>query len=337
MTARICFWSIILLFFSAEVYGQTLFYSVLQGDSVKLTVTNAQGSVQWQSATDSNGVWSDIPSATTNPYIHITQSSPGGFRYYRVKISNPAICITPWYSEMVRHRVVSSIAQIPVGDYYAGGIVFYNTGGLGMVVTEENMGYTSWGCEGTLIGGTSFALDSGEINTGLIIAGCSTTGIAAQICSNLNHKGYNDWYLPSKDQLAFIYSLHQNGIGSFSEGPYWSSSESPVNGLFAYQHNFYDGNAFPVYKSGSCYVRAVRTFARPFVPYASDINGNIYDTLHFGTQIWFKQNLKASNYNDGAPIPIVTSNTTWGTMTTPAFCWWNNDSTSYSSRGAYYN
>ena len=207
-----------------------------------------------------------------------------------------------------------------------------------MVVTAENIGYLSqWGCMSTFIGGTTAAIDAGEANTSLILAGCSTSGTAADLCNNLIYKGYDDWYLPSKDQLAAIYVLHQNGVGGFHSGPYWSSTESPSNADLAYQHNFYDGFAFTVAKNNTCYVRAVRTFFKTVIPYCADIDGNIYDTVHFGSQIWFRENLKTSRYNDGAPIPKVTSNTTWGTLTSPAFCWWNNDSASNLYRGAYYN
>jgi uncharacterized protein (TIGR02145 family) len=69
----------------------------------------------------------------------------------------------------------------------------------------------------------------------------------------------------------------------------------------------------------------------------TDKDGNVYDTVHIGTQVWLKQNLATTKYNDGSPIPLVTDNT-WYSLSTPAYCWFNNDSATYKSlSGALYN
>ncbi|MEY2948868.1 MAG: Chitodextrinase precursor, partial [Bacteroidota bacterium] len=68
-----------------------------------------------------------------------------------------------------------------------------------------------------------------------------------------------------------------------------------------------------------------------------DIDGNNYDTVHIGTQIWMKQNLNVSRYNTGSPIPLVTG-TNWKDLTTGARTYYNNDSsTNAPIYGALYN
>jgi uncharacterized protein (TIGR02145 family) len=70
----------------------------------------------------------------------------------------------------------------------------------------------------------------------------------------------------------------------------------------------------------------------------SDIDGNIYKTIEIGTQTWMAENLKATKYNDGTAIPPVTDNKTWSNMTTPCYCWYNNDEVTYKNTyGALYN
>jgi uncharacterized protein (TIGR02145 family) len=69
-----------------------------------------------------------------------------------------------------------------------------------------------------------------------------------------------------------------------------------------------------------------------------DIDGNVYNTVAIGTQTWLSENLKTTKYNDGTVIPIVTDNTAWGALATPAYCWYNNDATTYKATyGALYD
>jgi uncharacterized protein (TIGR02145 family) len=69
-----------------------------------------------------------------------------------------------------------------------------------------------------------------------------------------------------------------------------------------------------------------------------DYEGNIYKTVMIGGQVWMAENLKATKYNDGIAIPLVTDNTAWSSLTTPAYCWNNNDATTTKNTyGALYN
>lgn len=56
-----------------------------------------------------------------------------------------------------------------------------------------------------------------------------------------------------------------------------------------------------------------------------DIDGNIYDTVKIGDQIWMGQNLATSRYRDGTTIPTITDNTDWSNDTTGAKCAYNNN------------
>lgn len=70
----------------------------------------------------------------------------------------------------------------------------------------------------------------------------------------------------------------------------------------------------------------------------TDTEGNIYLTVKIGTQTWMAENLRTTKYNDGSPIPKITGGYSWNFLTTPAYCWYNNDSTKYArTYGALYN
>jgi uncharacterized protein (TIGR02145 family) len=69
-----------------------------------------------------------------------------------------------------------------------------------------------------------------------------------------------------------------------------------------------------------------------------DIDGNVYRTVKIGHQEWSTENLRVTKLNDGTAIPNVTDNTAWEGLTTPGYCWYNNDITNNKEPyGALYN
>jgi uncharacterized protein (TIGR02145 family) len=60
-------------------------------------------------------------------------------------------------------------------------------------------------------------------------------------------------------------------------------------------------------------------------------------SVTIGDQIWDKCNLNVETYSDGTPIPQVTDNATWASLTTGAWCYYNNDPTSEAVYGKLYN
>jgi uncharacterized protein (TIGR02145 family) len=70
----------------------------------------------------------------------------------------------------------------------------------------------------------------------------------------------------------------------------------------------------------------------------TDIDGNLYHTVIIGSKIWMVENLKTTKYNDGTAIPLVTDQLAWHNLTTPGYCWYNNDAATYKNTyGALYN
>jgi uncharacterized protein (TIGR02145 family) len=68
-----------------------------------------------------------------------------------------------------------------------------------------------------------------------------------------------------------------------------------------------------------------------------DINGNNYDTVKIGKQVWLKQNLKVTSLNDGTSILKVTNDTQWSTLSTSGYCDYKNDESNSSVYGRLYN
>ena len=59
----------------------------------------------------------------------------------------------------------------------------------------------------------------------------------------------------------------------------------------------------------------------------TDIDGNTYNYIAYGTQVWTVDNAAMVTYRDGTLIPQVTGATEWSNLTTGAWCYHNNDPT----------
>jgi uncharacterized protein (TIGR02145 family) len=70
----------------------------------------------------------------------------------------------------------------------------------------------------------------------------------------------------------------------------------------------------------------------------TDIDNNVYNTVTIGTQVWMKENLKTTRYNDGTAILNVTDGAIWSTLSAGAYCWYDNNAVKYKAEyGALYN
>ena len=124
-----------------------------------------------------------------------------------------------------------------IGDEYEGGYIFQiNEDGTGLVADLQDLGLMDW----------NSAMDAAE---------------------NATSQGYEDWYLPSKDELVEMYNTIGNGglegdIGGFNTTvAYWSSSE--FSSTVAYYVYFNNGYAPNWYKYRSSRVRVIRQVILP--------------------------------------------------------------------------
>jgi uncharacterized protein (TIGR02145 family) len=108
---------------------------------------------------------------------------------------------------------------------------------------------------------------------------------------------------------------------------------SNLTGLTANTKYYF--RAYAINSAGAAYGDE-KFFTTEPVKTVTDIDGNVYNTVTIGTQVWMVENLKTTKYNDGAAIPNVTDYT-WGDLQTDAYCWYNNDISNKATFGALYN
>lgn len=203
-----------------------------------------------------------VGSGTGSFSATITGLTIGQTYYIRAYATNSSGTI---YGNEVSFQTNSSYALGDTGP--AGGLVFYDKGTYsnGWRYMEANPADlstgTDWGCSGTLIPGSQpSAIENGPQNTQDIVANCAGTNIAARLCDNYSLNGFNDWFLPARQELDQMYlNLHTQGQGSFNGlSTYWSSTEN--NNISAQGVSFNTGNTINNNKTSSYRVRAARRF-----------------------------------------------------------------------------
>ena len=107
------------------------------------------------------------------------------------------------------------------------------------------------------MGGTSTAIGSGKSNTEKIVTALGTGNYAARLCYDFELGGYDDWFLPSKDELNELYK-QKDTVGGFAPTNYWSSSD--YSSSYAWLQYFSDGVQYYGTKYNGKPVRAVRAF-----------------------------------------------------------------------------
>ena len=168
-------------------------------------------------------------------------------------------------------RLAPAVGSMGLG----GGIIFYdkgndNNGWQYLEAAPSSWSGTrvdpqyQWGEDGTITPSvTATGLGSGKSNTEHIV-GILNNSYAAIACDehSVTHLGtpYDDWYLPSKDELDKMYrNLKANNLGGFSDDNYWSSTSSSDN--TAWYQLFAD--SAPQLSNGrgnECKVRPIRAF-----------------------------------------------------------------------------
>ncbi len=186
-------------------------------------------------------------------------------------------------------------SEFSVGDIGpAGGYVFYDKGRFddgwryleaapagwfkGLHYPSDPMfifGYYRFGdVSSDLVVGTETGIGKGKSNTEKLLSwvlfwnevyiyptgdNLKTKQFAARMCADYVGGGYDDWFLPSKDELNQMREkLYVNNLGGFSDWPYWSSSEYDENKAWA--QYFLNGNQGGIDRDFRYSLRPIRAF-----------------------------------------------------------------------------
>jgi len=165
-----------------------------------------------------------------------------------------------------------------------------------------------------------------------------STSILFLASNEVNINGIiNANYLPTLVTIEYGATADYGSVAEGSPNPVTGSSNSnfsaSISGLTI--ENTYHYRIKAVNELGIAYGED-NTFT--LISQLTDIDGNTYHQIVIGTQTWMAENLKVTQLNDGTDIQLATTPATWSTISTPGYCWYNNDETTFKATyGALYN
>lgn len=152
-----------------------------------------------------------------------------------------------------------------IGEHFGGGIIFYlnKSGEHGIIAIEQDLEEPAvWAYRDTITNAIASKPGSGAKNTERIFhilgdPGEEAEDYAAIECREFSINGFNDWFMPSKDELNEMYKQKEI-IGGFRPYAYWSSTEATISK--AWFQNFGNGAQIKASKIYSYALRPVRYF-----------------------------------------------------------------------------
>ena len=276
------------MFYDGTEWG-TLTFTKKRPDAPTIgtaTLGNTQATVSFTAPSSDGGSAITSYTATSSPgdFTGTISQSGSGSIIVSGLTSGTAYTFTVTATNAIGTSLASAASNsvIPapeVGDFYGGGVVFHlfvegeigyvagETHGLIAAVADQSSGIRWYNGGYVTTGATGTAVGTGSANTTTIISLQGTeTSYAAALARAYTGGGYDDWFLPSKDELNKMYlnratintTAVSNSGSNFSSYYYWSSTE--YSNILAWLQYFVNAGQYYANKSSTVNVRAVRAF-----------------------------------------------------------------------------
>ncbi|MDP4222586.1 MAG: fibrobacter succinogenes major paralogous domain-containing protein [Bacteroidota bacterium] len=281
-------------------YGNQVTFTTTQVGLAVLTTTSVTGVTQTSAVTGGNVTNDGGSPVTERGVCYSTHTAPS---ILDSKTSN-GTGIGSFTSAITgltgnTKYYVRAYATNPVGTGYGQEVTFTTSAVLPTITTADPAATST----STAAGGGTISNDGGSPVTARGV--CWSTSANPTINNNKTSDG--------------------TGIGSFT---------SNITGLSP--STTYHVRAYATNSVGTAY-GTDKSFTTDPVS-VTDRDGNTYAVVRIGTQLWTGENLKTTTLNDGTSIAYVTGNTAWSNLTTPGYCWYNNNEIpNKTTYGALYN
>ena len=266
-----------------------------------------------------------LPTVSTNEITNIlTNSATGGGNVTNqgdANVTEKGICWSMNTNPIIEDNHTSGGSGIgtftsQMTNLYAGTTYYvraYATSSAGTAYGEEKSFSTNIGIP-AVISNQITEIDFNSATSGGNVMSDGGSGIISRgVCWNI---------IPNPEITDFI-TDEGSGLGE-----YISSLDGLSKGT-TYYLRAYATNSF-----GTGYGNSIQFITNDSI---HDIDGNMYITVNIGSQIWLKENLKTTHYQDGSEIPNNTDPSLWYDLISDAYCYQNNDISNLDTYGALYN
>ncbi len=273
-----------------------------------ITITSSSGlfNLSIGSRTIINGTFSAIPWGQGNKWLRVEMDTSGGSNFQLLGVTQ--FLSVPY----ALNAANGNKPGVVLGDMqYWNGIEWVRVpaGSHGQSLFFCN-GVPTWGGCLPLLITTSFSFPTSILTIGGNISNDGGSSITARgVC----------WSTSSSPTTTNNKTMEGTGIGT-----YISSIA-----VFLMANTTYYVRAYATNSVGTSYGNEISftTFSSANLPSVTICN-----------QIWATQNLSESTYRNGDPIPRVDDPNLWASLTSGAYCYYNNDSATYAAiYGKLYN
>jgi hypothetical protein len=262
--------------FSSPTVTTSVLLADVKYDTAKVTgnVTNDGGSVVY-----SRGIcYSLTPNPNLSNSFVISGSGTGLYSTFLTSlVTNKTYYARAFATNAIGTSYGGEISftttNVVPGNFYQGGRVAY-------IFTNTDFGYVAneihgiivksngvapfantkykWSDTLTNIIGTNNGVGYGLLNTNIIVNALGNRAPAAKICFDLIDNGYNDWFLPTKQDLDKI-KLTQSITGVNIWSGFWTSNQLDINQAYFVSHQAGAGQYWTL-KTDAWYIVPARYF-----------------------------------------------------------------------------
>lgn len=194
-------------------------------------------------------VWHTTPGATLeNESLKVDNPKEGSFSLTVENLDRNVTYHFRAYAKQDGEVVYGNSIGVTTSNFV---IITMEGGQQLMVAPTDNAREVPWGPSGVFVGADS--KDDGAANTATLSA--ISSEYIARICAQFSGGGFDDWYLPSEDELKAV-AANADEVGGALMAGYWSSTEVSSNSARAV--NLSSGNATSAPKSTLLNCRCVR-------------------------------------------------------------------------------
>ncbi len=267
------------------------------------------------------------------------------FSWWNCDVSANSVTLKLTVTDCNGKPIENMAAELVPKDKNFGSRIGYTngTGEVSGVVLDNmmltlNLYSTVKECETTIVYSQQLQAMNLNSNTLKVVVPCTstTTALIQGKITNCNDVNVTNGYVCLKFGNQYFNSLVNNGDFAFNIIT-CNSNTIPISIQGMDLENNKESILTSTSFSGQMVEVGTLKACADLVSGVNDIDGNFYPVVTINNQVWTQKNLEVTHYRNGDEIPQVTDQATWSSLTTGAWCYYENKTENGTTYGKLYN